>query len=168
MISETLNTTELLQPFANHARVWIYQSSRELSEAEVKLAQNAGNNFVKEWNAHGATLQSGFLVLYDRFVVLVADETAVKASGCSIDSSVRLIRALEQELNIELLDRINLAYRDDSGNIQTLHMNDFREAISAGKITPETIVFNNLIETAGKMKTEWEVPAKDSWHRQMF
>lgn len=168
MNTETLNTTDLLQPFANHSRVWIYQSSRELNENEVKLAQNAGNNFVKEWNAHGATLQSGFLVLYNQFIVLVADETAVKASGCSIDSSVRLIRALEQQFNIDLLDRINLAYRDESGTIKTLHMNNFREAIAAGKITPETVVFNNLVETVEKMKYQWEVPAGESWHRQLF
>lgn len=168
MITESQHTATLFQPFANHARVWIYQTSRALNDEEVKQAENAGNDFVLAWNAHGAAMQAGFLVLYNRFVVLVADETAVKASGCSIDSSVRLIKALEQHFNIELLDRINLAYRDESGNISTLHMNDFRQAIAAGEITPETIVFNNLIETAEQMKTAWEVPAKESWHRQLF
>lgn len=168
MITETQSTSTLLHPFANHARVWIYQSSRDLNDDEVKLAQNAGNNFVKEWNAHGAAMEAGFLVLYNRFVVLIADESAVKASGCSIDSSVRLIKSLEQMMNVDLLDRINLAYRDESGEISTLHLNDFREAIAAGKITPETIVFNNLLETAGAMKTSWEVPAKNSWHKQLF
>jgi hypothetical protein len=168
MITEYKIASTLLQPFADHARVWIYQSSCALTDDEVKQAEIAGNNFVLEWNAHGAALQAGFLVLYNRFVVLVADESAVKASGCSIDSSVRLIRSLEQQLNIELLDRMNLAYRDESGSINTLHMTHFREAISSGEITPETIVFNNLLETAGAMKTAWEVPAKESWHRQLF
>jgi len=168
MIVATKNTVEALQNFPENARVWIYQSNRNLLPQEVEAIQNAGNNFVAEWNAHGAAMKSAFLVLYNRFLVLVADESAVKASGCSIDSSVRLIRQIEQTFNINLLDRLNLAYRSQSGELCSLPMDDFKKKIALGEITGETIVFNNLVESVGQMKIDWEVAATKSWHKQVL
>jgi hypothetical protein len=168
MIAAAQNTIEVLQNYPANARVWIYQSNRNLLPHEVEAIQNAGNNFVAEWNAHGAAMKSAFLILYNRFLVLVADESAVKASGCSIDSSVRLIRQVEQAFGIQLLDRLNLAYRNSSGEVCSLQMDEFRKKIETGEITGDTIVFNNLAETVGQMKTEWEVAASKSWHKQLL
>ncbi len=168
MIAEAQNTIEALKTIPEHARVWIYQSNRNLLPQEVQAIKEAGSSFVAEWNAHGAAMKSTFLVLYNRFLVLVADETAVKASGCSIDSSVRLIRQIEQAFNINLLDRLNLAYRNQAGEVCSAQMDNFRKKIEAGEITGETIVFNNLVETAGQMKTDWEISASQSWHKQLL
>ena len=36
------------------------------------------------------------------------------------------------------------------------------------KITPETIVFNNLVQNLAEFQEKWEVPIKDSWHKLVF
>lgn len=168
MMSTTQVETEKLSRLPDHTRVWIYQSNRELSSTEVEQIENSAKDFLTEWNAHGAKMSAQLVVLYNRFVVLAADETAVQASGCSIDSSVRFLKTLEQNLNIDLFDRLNLAFRDASGNIATKTVSEFQEAIDRGEITPATIVFNNLVNTLGDLRKSWEVPASGSWHVRML
>jgi hypothetical protein len=97
----------------------------------------------------------------------VVDESQAGASGCSIDKSVRFMKELEVQYNINLFDRFNLAYKQDN-IIRSVPRNQFEELIKAGTITQNTIVFNNLVQTLAELETKWEVPLKDSWHIQLF
>ena len=152
---------------ANHSRVWIYQSSRALTNEEVDEIKSYGNRFIANWAAHGKELQAAFEVFYNRFIVLFADESQVKASGCSIDASVHFIKDIQNAYQLDLFDRLNIAYKT-SKNIDTLRMHDFQEALSKGQLTENTIVFNNLVETKEAFDSAWEVPVKDSWHSKML
>lgn len=165
MVSEEVNK---LNALPGHARVWIYQSDRKLTDAEVQHIEKAAEVFLKDWNTHGTKLSAGLVVIYNRFIVLAADEAVVAASGCSIDSSVRFLKTIAQELNIDLFDRLNIAYRNSTGEVVTLKMAAFEAAIQSGEITKETVVFNNLINTWDDLKSKWEVPALSSWHARMF
>ena len=51
-------------------------------------------------------------IRYNRFIILIVDESHAGASGCSIDKSVHFMQQLEQEYGINLFDRFNLAYRN--------------------------------------------------------
>lgn len=42
-------------------------------------------------------------VMYNRFVVLMADESEVGVSGCSMDASVHFIKGLAAEFNTNFL-----------------------------------------------------------------
>lgn len=152
---------------AGHSRVWIYQSSRELSKTEVEEILNYGNQFIKNWAAHGQELHAAFDVKYNRFIVLFADESEIKASGCSIDSSVHFIKKIQEAYGLDLFDRLNIAFR--SGNkIDTMRMNDFQLALTKGLLDENTIVFNNLVENKDAFEKAWEVPLKESWHKQLI
>lgn len=153
--------------FSENSRIWIYQSNRELSAAEASHIQNLLNSFTAEWTAHNHQLMAGAMVKYNRFLILVVDERQAGASGCSIDKSVKVMKALEQEFNIELFDRFNIAYRDGDA-IKSVGRNGFEDLIKQGTITPDTIVFNNLVGTLADLDTKWEVPFKQSWHQQVF
>ena len=155
------------QELADHSRVWIYQSSRALSDKEVKEIKEYGRNFIKNWAAHGKELNAAFEVFYNRFIVLFADESQVKASGCSIDASVHFIKDIQNAYQLDLFDRLNITYKVN-GKIDALRMNDFQTALSKGQLTEDTIVFNNLVETKGAFDAGWEVPIKDSWHSRML
>lgn len=155
------------QNLSDTSKVWVYQSNRELSDAEVSEIKIEGEAFVSEWAAHGAGLSAAMSVFYNRFIVLFADESQVIASGCSIDSSVNFIKSLEMEYNINLFDRLNIAYKKD-GKIESMQMNDFQEALINGQISENTIVFNNLVETKASFDSAWEVPVKESWHAQLI
>jgi len=153
--------------FSENSKVWIYQSTRELSEAETARIGQVLADFTTGWTAHNNQLKAGYEIRYNRFLVLIVDETQAGASGCSIDKSVNLMKALEQEFNITLFDRFNIAYRDGEG-IKSVGRFEFEELVKQGKIDADTIVFNNLVPILKDLNEKWEVPFKNSWHQQVF
>jgi len=153
--------------FSENSRVWIYQSNRELSADQSVQLQNQLNAFAQNWTAHNNQLKATAIIQYNRFIILVVDENQAGASGCSIDKSVRFMKELENEYQINLFDRFNLAYRNGD-RIVSVSRNEFEELIKAGTITEDSIVFNNLVQTLAELQTKWEVPLKESWHMQLF
>ena len=43
----------------DHARVWIYPSSRSFSNQELAIIREKAKAFLEQWTAHGAELQAG-------------------------------------------------------------------------------------------------------------
>ena len=149
------------------ARVWVFQSNRNLSDAEVKAIVNSGIEFTSEWTAHGASLKASFDVLYDRFVVIAIDEKQATASGCSIDKAVHFVKDLEDKFNLNFFDRMHVAYR--KGNeIASCSLSEFEKLASENIVTESTIVFNNMVNTKASFDTEWEVPLKQSWQSRVL
>ncbi len=158
-------------PFNNipqDAKIWIYQSKRELTNDEVKKASEMLEKFTAGWQAHGADLQAAFKILYNRFVVLAVDENGNLASGCSIDNSVQAIKALQDQLNTDLLDRMGITYKNDNGVVVRVNKLEFKEMLQNGTVTENTLVFNNMLTNFNDFATKWEVPVKESWHKRML
>jgi hypothetical protein len=153
--------------FSEQSRVWIYQSDRELSDEQAKQVLDLLNLFAAEWTAHNHQLKAKAEVRYNRFLVLIVDESQAGASGCSIDKSVNFMKRLEQQFGISLFDRFNLAYRDGE-KVLSAPRPEFEELLKARKINTDTIVFNNLVQNLQQLDSKWEVPIKDSWHAQLF
>lgn len=153
--------------FSENSRVWVYQANRELSAAEVKQIKTGLDNFTIGWTAHNNQLLAKSEIRYNRFLVLIVDESHAGASGCSIDKSVRFMQQLEQEFGINLFDRFNLAYRDGADVLSAPRL-AFEEKIKQKEIGTQTIVFNNMVQNLKELNTKWEVPFKDSWHIQLF
>lgn len=158
----------ILASLPNHSRVWVYTSNREFTATEVEQITEMGNEFAGQWQVHGKALKAAFEVVYHRFLVFGVDEEVAGASGCSIDSSVRLMKTIEQEFNVVLLDKLNLAFHGSKNNVEVLPMFDFQKEIDNGGIHSETIVFNNLVETVGELNNSWEIPLNKSWHKQLL
>jgi hypothetical protein len=150
-----------------NARVWVYQSNKELTDAEVSLVKEEGLKFISDWSAHGADLKASFDVLYNRFIVIAVDERQAMASGCSIDKSVNFMKQLEKKLNLNLFDRMQVAYREGDKIIAT-SLNNFETLAASGKINENTIVFNNLVTTKSDFDTQWETPVKNSWQSRVL
>src|ERR1700744_1643759 len=128
--------------FSENSRVWIYQSDKKLADADVQQIQQYLDNFTTQWTAHNNQLSAKAEIRYNRFLILIVDETQAGASGCSIDKSVNFMKKLEQEFNINLFDRFNLAYRE-ADEVLSLPRHDFEELLKQGKINKESIVYNN-------------------------
>src|SRR3989344_645515 len=143
------------------ARLWVYQSNRILSDAEVKAIETEGLRFISYWAAHGASLKASFDVLHNLFVVIAVDEKQAMASGCSIDKSVHFVKKLEQKLSLNLFDRMQVAYRS-SNEIKVCKLSDFEKLASQGIINESTIVFNNMVSSKEAFDSQWEVPLKQS------
>ncbi|MBL4677453.1 MAG: ABC transporter ATPase [Mucilaginibacter sp.] len=152
---------------SSHSRVWIYQADRELTVLEAQEALVLLDNFTRSWTAHNNQLLAKAEVRYNRFLILFVDESQAGASGCSIDKSVNFMKQIEQHFGINLFDRFNLAYRNGE-QILSAPRAQFEELIKKGKINGDTIVFNNLAQTLTDLRTKWEVPFNESWHKQLF
>ncbi len=149
------------------ARVWVYQSNRNLSDAEVKIIENSGIDFIADWTAHGANLKASFDILYNRFIIIAVDEKQAVASGCSIDKSVHFVKELEKQYHLNLFDRLQVAYR--KGNeIASCSLSEFEKLASQHAVNESTIVFNNMVNTKSAFDNEWEVPLKQSWQNRVL
>jgi len=150
-----------------HSKVWIYQCNRRFSEDELVLISEKTSEFLEQWAAHGTGLQAGFELKYERFIVIAVNQDEQSATGCSIDASVRFIQELEQELGVELLDKMNVAFKQGNFvNFKTLL--DFKTMAKSGAIGKKTIVFNNLVTNIAEYNENWEVPVLESWHSRFF
>ncbi|MEQ6118808.1 hypothetical protein [Reichenbachiella sp. MALMAid0571] len=149
------------------SRVWIYQADRQLSNQETNFIEDSAKQFLSEWSAHGNPLKSSFSVFHSKFLVISVDENYNQASGCSIDASVGLIRNLENKLNLNFFDRTKVAFLLN-GEIFQSAMHDLKSLILDGKISSETITFNNLVENIDQFRNEWKVPAGETWLKRYF
>ena len=147
------------------ARVWVFQSNRPFAASEIQLIESRLRDFTEQWNVHGSPLNASFTVEYSQFIILAADESQHTASGCSIDSSVRVLKELEQMLEVNLFDRTLVAFKLQEG-IRIVPLSQLKENFMSGILTEDTLTFNNLVATKAQYKTEWLAPARDSWVRR--
>ena len=76
---------------------------------------------------------------------------------------MRFIKELEQELQIDLMDKMNVSFKDGE-NINIVKLPQFQEFAKEEKVTSKTTVFNNMVNTKHDFENKWEVPANESWH----
>jgi len=151
---------------SDDTRVWIYQSNRQLSNAEVELLRPAISNFTTQWVSHNLQLKAFGDVFHKQFIVLMVDESRAGASGCSIDKSVYFIKHIENELQINLFDRLSFTFKDGD-EIKTAQKDDFANLFNEGKINDDTLVFDNLVKTKKDFDEAWVKPLRESWHKRM-
>lgn len=149
------------------SRVWIYQASRSLTEEELEEVKQSLNVFLDEWTVHGSDLKAGLDIRYKRFIVIGLDQTLNGASGCSIDASVHFIQDLEKKYNIDLLDKMNVSYKQGEF-VAYKTLKDFKKMAKNKSVSKNTIVFNNLVTTKDEYLNHWEVPASESWHSRFM
>ena len=151
----------------NNSRVWIYQSARKFTHKENELIAIKAEDFINKWTRHGDDLKGSFIIKYKQFLILAVDESFNTISGCSIDSSVRFIQELEKELQLDLMDKMNITFKDND-QINVVKLSDFQRFAKEQKVTSETIVFNNMVTTKIELENNWEIPAKQSWHKRFL
>jgi len=157
-------------PFENlpeESKIWIYQCNRKFSDDEVNQIENDLMTFVEDWSAHGTGLEASFVIKYNRFIILAVNQEVQMATGCSIDSSVGFIQSLEQKFSVDLLDKMNVTYKQGE-HITHKTLTDFKRMAKEKAVSENTIVFNNLVNTVGEWHEYWEVPAIESWHSRFF
>jgi hypothetical protein len=159
----TLDYKHLLsENFHPDSRVWVYQCSRLFSLGEALDIEKKLEDFTTQWKSHGTPVKGEAHLFFGQFIILLADETATGVSGCSTDSSVRLIKEIEQQYQVNLFDRTTLAFVIKD-KIQLLPLSQLPYAAENGFITADTLYFNNLVQTKAELENNWIIPVKDSW-----
>lgn len=148
--------------FSNDSRVWVYQSSRIFSISEALEIEKKMEDFAQNWKSHQIPVKGFGTMFFGQFIILMADETATGVSGCSTDSSVRLIKEIENTYQVNMFNRTSLAFVIKE-KIQLLPLSQVNYAIENGFIDAETLFIDNNVPDKISLLTRWIIPVKDSW-----
>jgi hypothetical protein len=158
-----LTYTHLLPAdFSDESRVWIYQSNRLFSIGEAMEIEKILEKFAGEWTSHGTPVKGFGTLFFGQFIILMADEKQTGVSGCSTDSSVRMIKMIESSLQVSLFERTNLAFVVKN-KIELLPLQQVQYALEKQFIDEETLFFDNTVSTKASLQNSWIISLGKSW-----
>lgn len=136
--------------FSEKSKVWVYKANRRLTESDVQVISATLNEFIPQWAAHGTQLYGGWTLIENWFVVLVVDEEKFAASGCSIDSSVKVMKMIGTELKIDFFNRMKVLIEED-GELKEVHFADLNKY-------PNALLFNPITTDLKTLRERWKIP----------
>jgi hypothetical protein len=146
---------------SDDANIWIFPITPAPVDSETLLRQV--DAFLDSWAAHNVPVLAARELRENRFLIIAAEKDAEK-SGCSIDRLFALVRTLERELGISMLDAGVVYYRDAEGVVRDAKRSELRD-----RADESTIVFDTTAPTLGDVRSgTWERPARDSWHASLL
>jgi len=158
-----LNFQQQLPPdFHDDSRVWIYQSSRMFLISEALEMEDMLQEFVQTWNSHGDAVKGYANLFFGTFIIFMADETATGVSGCSTDSSVRLVKAIENKFKVDMFNRQSLAFIVKD-KIEQIPLSQLSYAFENKFVNEETTYFNNTVLSKKQLTNNWIIPIQKSW-----
>lgn len=148
----------------DNARIWIYASNRTFTQEEAEAVSARLLNHCESWNAHGTQLETSFALLFHRFIVFGVNQDAHSPSGCSIDSSVQVLRKIEADYRVQLLDAARVTFRREEGSLlEELPLTEFRKLIKTGELSGDELIYQHNLLSKAQLEGEFEMPLKQSW-----
>ncbi|WP_428742630.1 ABC transporter ATPase [Tenacibaculum sp.] len=151
---------------SEEAKVWVYPSSRKFYPQEIDELKEKLQSFVEVWKQDDADFKASFELKYDRFIVFSAEEDA-QLINADIDQQVAFILQLQQEYEVELLDKMNVCFKQGEF-IQYKDVKEFKTLLKKKSVSAKTVVFDNLVQTKGELENYWEVPITESWYNRFL
>ncbi len=152
----------------DHARVWVYQSDRKLDPKEKEYIRDVLADFCNKWNTHGALMPTSYDIRFDQVIILSVDESQLGASGCSIDSSVRILKEIENKLSIDLLNQGKISYLIDRDSLEVSPLFGIKSKVEEGVLQADTTVLNPIVQKKSDLENKWLISAKESWLNKYF
>jgi hypothetical protein len=158
----------LFAQLPDHARLWVFALSRELTPGDEALVRERFDAFARDWMSHGAPVHGSYEIVENRFL-LVAGYVDDGVSGCSTDSMVRVMKELRQAHGIDGFDRSLVFFRDADGSVRAVTRDEFQTLADAGAVGDATIVFDATIQTVGDARAgRFETTFARAWHATAF
>jgi hypothetical protein len=145
------------------ARVWVFAAQDPVAGEHANRLLKATDEWLVDWKAHGEPLTCARDFRDDRFLAIGVDQSTAGASGCSIDALFRVFKALQAAGGPAMLSGARVFYRGANGAIASVSRGEFAKAA-----TPDTLVFDTSVTSAGAYRRSFEKPARDSWHRELL
>ena len=156
-------------PFENlseEAKVWIYPSSRKFYQPEIPELEKKLEGFISNWKSEEEDFKASYQLKYNRFIIFSA-EGNTPFTNADIDGQVGFILQLQQEYEVELLDKMNVCFKQGE-YVQYKDLKDFKKLIKNKAVNEKSIVFDNLITSKSEFEYYWEVPITDSWYNRFL
>ncbi len=90
------------------------------------------------------------------------DEDFHNPSGCSIDSSVGVLRQIHAATGVDLLDRSKVAFYLDN-QVTLIPLSEVKANFTSGRLQASTLTFNTLASCKAEWETRWQIPVEKSW-----
>ena len=146
---------------SDDANIWIFPITPAIADPGAMLRQV--DAFLDSWASHNTPVLAARELRDGRFLIVAADKDAEK-SGCSIDRLFALVRTMEREFAVSMLDASLVYYRDADGTVREAKRSELRD-----RANNSTIVFDTTAPTLGHIRRgTWERPARDSWHASLL
>ena len=150
---------------SNDAKVWIYPSSRKFYPTEIEEIEQKVKQFVESWKPEDENFKVSYQLLYNRFIIFVADDTETSLTNADIDASVSFILQLQETYKVELLDKMNACFKQGE-YVQYKDLKDFKKLLKNKAVTAKTIIFDNLINNKEDLENFWEITIENSWYNR--
>ncbi|PWG04523.1 ABC transporter ATPase [Polaribacter aquimarinus] len=149
------------------AKIWIYPSSRKFYNTEIEVIENKIAAFITSWKSNDEDFKASYQFLHNRFIILFADDEKSILTNSDIDASVSFILKLQEEYEVELLDKMNVCFKQGKF-VQYKELKDFKKLLKDKAVTGKTIIFDNLITTKQDFENYWKVTVEDSWYNRFL
>ena len=150
------------------ARVWVYGSEPALSEKNSAEMLTEVDRFLSGWRAHGIPLHSARDWSEDRFLTIAVDQDREGASGCSIDTLFRTLKALEARVGGQLITSGLVYYRAKNGEVRAVSRDEFTKLSESDEVDAGTEVFDLSVTHLGEWRARFKSRAADSWHASLM
>jgi hypothetical protein len=150
------------ESLSDNSRVWVYQANRAFTASETRQLEVKLRAFCEQWAAHGEPLKTSFRIEHNQFVVLCADEDYHVPSGCSIDTSVRMLKEFQTSVGADFFDRSRVAFLEN-GAVISEPLATMKELFASGALKAASTTFDNLVPSKGDFIRRWTVPAEKTW-----
>lgn len=144
------------------AKIWVFPSSRKFYPQEIETISTTIEEFLNQWQNKNLAITCSFVIKYDRFIIITANDIFEALSLEAHDALTALILKIEHQYDVVLMDKINVCYKQGEF-VQYKDLIAFKKLIKAKAVSEKTIVFNNLITVKEELEYNWEINIKDSW-----
>jgi hypothetical protein len=134
----------IFENFSPNNKVWIYISNYSIDQLLHNNLNKKFNDFFVDWKSHGEKIKGEFKVIDNYIIALTA--TVINGSMCgrAVDAQVRLMKELDQEFQLDLLNRNKMAYLSEE-KIKIFDFKDLKYLIKNNKINLNTFWCNTFL-----------------------
>ena len=149
------------------AKVWVYPASRKFYPNEIEALEEKIKTFVTNWKSNDERFKASYKFLYNRFIILTADDRITELSNADIDASVSFILKLQETYEVALLDRMNVCFKQGE-HVQYKELKDFKKLLKNKALTGKSVIFDNLVNTKQDFDNFWEIAIEESWYNRFL
>lgn len=152
---------------SEESKVWVYPSSRKFYPHEIDEVELKIKNFVSSWKKETKDFKCSYQFLYNRFIIIAAEDENFSVTNLDMDSQVEFIINLQNTYNVSLLDKMNVCFKQGE-YVQYKELKEFKQLVKHKAVTNKTIIFDNLITNKYDFENYWEIPIQESWYNRFF
>lgn len=152
----------------NTAKIWVYFITQNIDYQKIDKLNNLLTDFLNVWTAHQQNLLASFQLIDNKILIIAVDEQAAQASGCSIDTCVKNLKIIEQQLDINLLEGNLVLFQNNENQIVNVYLNEIKKNIENKTITKDNFLYDRTLTNLNDWQQKGKIKVSESWVKRYF